>query len=214
MRAVIVANGQLKDDAQTAALIGVHDLVIAADGGGNHCRAMGIVPDVVIGDMDSIASGLLDDWSAAGITIIRHPQRKDCTDLELALNHALVQGADQVLIVGALGARWDMSLSNLMLLGSAAARGIAIKIVEGGEHITLLSGGQALTLEGDPGDLVSLIPLGQDAHGVVTQGLAYPLQQEPLRFASSRGVSNQMVGRTAHIHLQSGLLICIHSHGE
>jgi thiamine pyrophosphokinase len=214
MRAVIVANGRMKDYALAADLIQPSDFIIAADGGGNHCRAMGIVPALVIGDMDSIDSGLLDELRAAGIEVIRHSPDKDVTDLELAINHALAKAADEILIVGALGARWDMSLSNLTLLARVADSAVAVRIIEGDDSITPVCGGQSLTIAGERGDRVSLLALSGDAEGVVTQGLVYPLRQEPLKFGSSRGVSNRMMSQTARISLQSGLLICIHSRGR
>ncbi len=108
MRAVIFANGSLNSPVR----LSPEDFIIAADGGTRHCLALGLVPAVVIGDLDLLTPADLETLKARGTRILQFPVRKDFTDLELALQHARTSGADEILILGALGRagtrRWRM----------------------------------------------------------------------------------------------------------
>lgn len=209
MRAVIFANGQLTQPIE----LQPDDLVIAADGGTHHCLGLGIRPQIVIGDLDSVREEELEALSASGTEIITYPERKDFTDLELALLEAQKRGADKVLVLAALGARWDQSLANILL--PAALPGLRISLVDDHQEIHFIRPGETLEIAGQRGDTVSLIPLSGDADGITTHGLEYPLHREMLQFGSTRGVSNVMLGNQASIKLGVGLLVCavIH-HGE
>jgi thiamine pyrophosphokinase len=202
LRAVIFANGQLTRPI----LIQPDDLVIAADGGTHHCLGLGIRPQVVIGDLDSVREDELEALSATGTEIIIYPERKDFTDLELALLEAQKRGADHVLLLAALGKRWDQSLANILL--PAAFPGLKISLLDDQQEIHFIRPGETLELTGQPGDTVSLIPLSGEASGITTRGLEYPLYREMLQLGSTRGVSNVMLGSQASIKLGAGLLVC------
>lgn len=195
---------------ELAALADRADLVIAADGGAEHCAAAGVVPDVVMGDFDSISSSLLKKLEGGGKKIIPYPAEKDFTDLELALKYAVDNGGKEIVVLGALGARWDMSVANLMLLGADFLQHAVVRLVVENQEAVLLRGGHEITVHGNIGDLFSLIPLGRNAHGVTTEGLRYPLDNETLFFTATRGVSNQLCSANATIALDAGLLLCIH----
>lgn len=202
MRAVIFANGQLTRPI----LLQPDDLVIAADGGTHHCLGLGIRPQIVIGDLDSVREDELRALSASGTEIITYPARKDFTDLELALQEAQKRGADQVLLLAALGKRWDQSLANILL--PAALPGLNITILDDQQEIHFIRTGESLMITGQPGDTVSLLPLGGDGIGITTHGLEYPLYQEMLPIGSTRGVSNVMLQDQASVKLGLGLLLC------
>jgi len=199
---VIFANGQLTRPI----LLQPDDLVIAADGGTHHCLGLGIRPQVVIGDLDSVREDELEALSASGTEIITYPERKDFTDLELALLEAQKRGADQVLLLAALGKRWDQSLANILL--PAALPGLNISLIDDQQEIHFIKPGQTLEITGQTGDTVSLLPLSGDAGGITTHGLEYPLYREMLQFGSTRGVSNVMLGNQASVKLGAGLLLC------
>jgi thiamine pyrophosphokinase len=202
LRAVIFANGQLTRPI----LIQPDDLVIAADGGTHHCLGLGIRPQVVIGDLDSVREDELEALSATGTEIIIYPERKDFTDLELALMEAQKRGANQVLLLAALGKRWDQSLANILL--QAAYPDLKISLLDDQQEIHFIRPGETLELTGQPGDTVSLIPLNGAAGGITTHGLEYPLYREMLQFGSTRGVSNVMLEYQASVKLGAGLLLC------
>ncbi|MGE5223040.1 MAG: thiamine diphosphokinase [Omnitrophica WOR_2 bacterium] len=212
MRAVIVANGEINISPQSTIIKGPEDVLIAADGGANSCRLLGLVPDVVIGDFDSLDRDQLAGFEAAGTKIIKFPVHKDFTDLELAVQYARDQGIKDIVIFGALGARWDQTLANLLLPASPGFVSTQIRIMDGSQEIQLLRAGESLILAGAPGDIVSLIPIAGNAGGITTQGLEYPLSDEPLLFGATRGISNSLLQDKASVHLKSGMLLCILSH--
>ncbi len=208
-RAFIFANGKLEQPPVILKELDPADLIIAADGGALHCAELGIKPGVIIGDFDSLQPEAIETYKGAGVEIIQFPSHKDETDLELALQHARKKNAQQVYILGGLGARWDMSLANILLLAHPSFIGMQISLLDGRQEIRILSSGEQSDLPGYPGETISLIPLAGDAEGITTQGLEYPLNHETLYFGSSRGVSNVFVQNHAKIQLDKGILACI-----
>jgi len=211
LRAIVVANGELDDPARLKArLVDLGEArVIAADGGLHNCRKLGLQPETVIGDLDSIGPAEVLQLQKAGVQLLRRPPQKDETDLELALFRALELGIAQVVVVGALGGRLDMSLANLFLLAHPRLSELEIRLWSGNQTAWLLRppGGE---VGGRPGDSLSLIPIGGEATGVVTEGLEYPLRGESLQLGVPRGVSNVLTGSTAQVQLQTGLLLAVH----
>jgi thiamine pyrophosphokinase len=188
------------------------DVCIAADGGALHTLALGLTPDVVIGDFDSIEAGELERLETSGAKIVRYPTRKDYTDLELALLHARDKGAKRILVLAALGNRWDQTLANLLMPASDSFSKVDIRLLDGPQEIFLVRTGQSVRVRGQPGDTLSLIPLYGDAHGITTRGLEYPLHEEGLYFGSTRGISNVLSANEAEITLQEGLLVGVLIH--
>jgi len=207
MRTIIIANGLLPDPAAHRRLLRADDRVIAVDGGAAHAQAMGILPHEVIGDMDSLPAELRATLEAAGTRFHAYPADKDETDLELALLRAVELGAAEVLILGALGGRLDQTLANLFLLAHPALAGVDVRLVEGAQAAFLIR--QQALIEGQPGDTVSLIPLGGDARGVTAEGLRWPLHGETLRLGATRGISNVLLQAQARVTVEEGVLLCV-----
>ena len=207
MRTVIFANGTI--DNSDSVLRG-KDFIIAADGGAHHCLSLGITPDVVIGDLDSLTADDIKGLQIASVEIIRYPAKKNQTDLELALKLAIDRGADEIVVFGAMGGRWDMSIANILLPAEQNLSNATIRIIDGRHKIILLRAGKKITFRGEKGDILSLIPLGRDALGITTIGLEYPLKDDVLRLGSSRGISNLFVEEIATVYLKQGLLLCVH----
>jgi len=185
------------------------DLIIAADGGAGHCLNLGIKPDVAIGDFDSLSPGHLNQLKKTGTEIIRHPVRKNCTDLELALKLAVDRGADEILIFGALGRRWDMTIANIFMLAAPVPAQSQVRIIDGFQEIMLLCEMKPHSIHGRAGDILSLVPLSGDVRGITLGGLEYPLQDDILKFGATRGISNVLVDDTATVYFKQGQLLCI-----
>jgi len=188
--------------------------VIAADGGASKCLSLGIIPQVVIGDFDSLTQDELRILEFSGATLIRYPTSKDETDLELTLNYAIDEGATEIYLYGLLGGRWDMSIANIMLLTSTRFEKIHLFILHEDSEFFILRGGMKLVFYGNLGDIVSVIPLSHQAEGISYSGLEWPLLEETLWAGSQRGVSNQMVEKESQISLNSGVLFVILNHLE
>lgn len=185
-------------------------LVVAADAGVHLADAMGLRVDVVVGDMDSITADALHRADAAGARIERHPVDKDATDLEIALEVALREGASRIVVVGGAGGRLDHLLANVALLASARFASTTIEACVGPAWVGVVhGGGPALAFTGAPGETVSLIPAGGDARNVVTEGLRYPLRGDDLRAGSTRGVSNVVDTGPVSVRLGAGTLVVV-----
>jgi len=210
MRAIIFANGEFADPQGARRLLRHDDFIIAADGGTHHALAAGVVPHVIVGDLDSLPPDEQARVEAAGSQIIRFLPRKDETDLELALQHAVREGATEIIILAALGGRLDQTLANVLLLALPELRGLDVRIVEGTQMAFLIRDEcDGALVEGQPGDTVSLIPLGGDAVGVTADGLEWPLHEDTLHFGPARGVSNVLTAEHAHVRVRRGLLLCV-----
>ncbi len=207
-RALIFVNGQIKDIESVRQLLLPYDVVIAADGGTRHALSLDLMPSVIIGDLDSLSRDDRKRVEKAGVKKFESPVDKDETDFELALQYAVGAGHHRILVIAALGGRFDQSIGNLSLLGDPALANLDVRADDGVEEVLFIR--KACRLRGKAGDLVSLIPWGGGAAGVVTDGLRWPLQEEELLAHRTRGISNEMLGETASISLRSGLLLVIH----
>jgi thiamine pyrophosphokinase len=212
MRVVVFANGELgESDEELRRWLEGADLYVAANGGTRAALRAGVTPAHVIGDLDSLSEELRQQLATAGTQFHVAPAAKDETDLELALAWAADQpGCEQIVVMGAFGGRPDQELANLLLLALPALAGLSVLMVKGSWTVQLLRGEDSVDLEGQPGDRLSLIPLGGSAAGVSTQGLAFPLHDEVLAFGRGRGVSNHLDAVRATIRLRDGWLWCFH----
>jgi thiamine pyrophosphokinase len=216
-RAIGVADGEVPARAALdAAWPGWDDgasWVVAADAGAMAALELGLRPDLVVGDLDSIAPRDLERVRALDIPVEARPADKDESDTELALRAVLDRGPEAVTILGALGgSRIDHALANVWLLALPAAAGREVVILDDRCRTRLLSGPGQLELPGPTGDLVTLLPFDGSAHGVTTEGLAYPLRDEALHAGPSRGLSNVRTEREAAISLRAGRLLIIETH--
>ncbi len=209
MIAVIFANGTLDPAPELDILIDQAELIIAADGGANHCNRLCITPDILLGDLDSIDPALLATYQNKNIAIHRHPRHKDATDLELALDLAVDKSARTIWLIGALGGRWDMSLANIMLAASDKYKNHKIFLLGQDCSMQILHPGKTNTITDRTEQKLSLLPLKGDVHGVTLTGFAYPLADQTLLFGSSRGVSNIMNSNQATVEHTEGILLCI-----
>lgn len=214
MKAVVVADGE--PDPRDAAHLTDADLIVAADGGAGWLDAMGMPPNLLVGDLDSIDAALLDRLRAAEVRVERHPADKDTSDAELALRRAAESGADEIVVLGGLGGdRLDHELANLLLLADPSLRGVRdLRLVRGGTAVRVLCAGDGLRLGGRVGDLVTLLPIGGDADGVRTRGLHFPLDGERLQLGRSRGLSNVVVEPPASVSLERGTLLVVEIESE
>ncbi|HYR95044.1 MAG TPA: thiamine diphosphokinase [Methylomirabilota bacterium] len=207
MKAVVVAHGEVLARDRDA-LAGAA-LVVAADGGSLTLDRWGVVPDLLVGDLDSVSSEKAAELGRRGARIIPYPPQKDQSDLELAMRHALESGADDIVILGAFGGRLDHALANVLLLADPAYRGVGIRAIQGESQIRAAYGPSEMALRGPAGSLVTLLPVRADANGVRSRGLLYPLNRETLHFGRSRGLSNIVTSLPASVSLESGVLLVI-----
>jgi thiamine pyrophosphokinase len=216
-RALVVANGVVPPRARLDQNWPGWDdgvaLVVAADGGAQQAARLGLRPDVVVGDADSIEPVVLEALQAAGARIRLLPTAKDASDTELAVTEARAAGAHAVTIIGALGGlRFDHALANVLLATGHRYPELELTLLDGTTRIRCLratAGNHGeLILSGRAGDMVSLFPVGT-ALGVTTDGLQYPLSGESLPAGTSRGLSNVRLAATARVRLDEGALLIV-----
>lgn len=200
MRAVIISGGTIKQYEYIARFIRQDDVVICADSGYNHAKNMGIKPQVLVGDFDSISE------KPKGIEIIEYPAKKDFTDTEIALEWARTHGFRDFLMLGVTGTRLDHTLANIMLLTSMYERGESAEIID--EHNRIFLTESEIIINEPPGTLLSVIPLTR-CQGVTNSGLEYPLCDVTLETYTARGVSNVIVNPPAQVSVRRGKLLVI-----
>jgi thiamine pyrophosphokinase len=190
------------------------DRVVAADGGTALAEALGVVPDVVVGDLDSADPELVDRLREQGVEFrMFYHHLKAETDTELAVLTALRWHPESVVILGAIGGRLDHTLANVLLLTHPALGQTRVKIVDANREIYVARPGSWTQIEGQAGDIVTLLPLGGEARGVRLEGLEYPLVGETLHKGRGRGASNVLLSGSGRVWLDSGDLLVIVSHG-
>ena len=182
-------------------------MVVVADGGLDSALAAGLRADVAVGDFDSVSSVSLEAVKAAGTRVVRYPQAKDATDLEFALEEAAALAPRRILVIGIEGGRLDHLFAGLLLLGAERYARFEIDALLGSATAHVVRGERPL--EGEPGELVSLLALHGPAEGVTTEGLVYPLRGETLLPGSSRGVSNVFAATEAGVTVSRGVLVVV-----
>ncbi len=207
MKVVIVANGEIKNINFLKYVIKSSDYIICADGAAKYLMDLNVCPDLLVGDLDSIDKKTLGWAKRNSISIQRFPIKKDMTDTELAVEFALKQNPDKIIIMGAIGSRLDHSLSNIMLLYKIHKLGIDAAVMDEINYITIVS--DALKMKCRMGEIVSIIPIGGDAKGVTLKGLEYSLTDHDIKMGSSLGISNKSVSKEIIISVKDGILLVV-----
>lgn len=172
------------------------------------CACGGILPDMIVGDFDSIQPEVIDYYKRQTHIPIRefHPV-KDASDTEIAVRYAVELGCEELQILGATGTRLDHVMANIQTLAIPAARGIRAEIVDSHNRIRLLTGETHLRREDSCGKYFSLFPLGGEVRGLSIAGAKYPLSNHTLLPYDSLCVSNEIEGEEAVITFGSGMVI-------
>ena len=217
LHALVVADGDVPsraalDDAWPGWDDGVL-LMVAADGGAVRAAAMGLIPAVVVGDLDSLDAAEVARLEATGIPIERTSVDKDESDAELAVLAAIARGAGRITVLGAFGGpRLDHALANVWLLSHPALRALDACLLDARVRIRLLdatAGPVHATLAGRIGDLVTLLPFAGAASDITTAALRYPLAGETLEPGPARGLSNVRLEAVATVELRGGRLLVV-----
>lgn len=203
---LVVAGGARPDPLVISALPNI-DFCIAADGGADYAVGLGMEVGALVGDMDSVSPDCLAALRAAGTEIQEHPAAKEKTDLELAMQRAMDEEPELVLVIGIAGGRLDHALANVAVLASEDFKAAPVEGLIGSARVTVIRGERELS--GALGETVSLLPVNGIANGVTTKGLQYPLADEPLHAGSARGVSNRFVATTATVTVRDGVLLSV-----
>ena len=210
MDVVIIANGDI-DDINYIKDILKDKYIICVDGGAKYLRYINVLPNVLIGDLDSIDTIDLEWIKKGEVKYKKFPTKKDETDTELALEYAfnISPKPKSITIIGALGSRQDHSMANIMLLYNILKQKIVGKIVDKNNEIMITD--SSIKVQGEIGDLLSIIPISTIVRGVTLKGLEYQLVNRDMYLGSSLGISNVFASDNAEIHIKEGLILVIKS---
>ncbi|WP_432665162.1 thiamine diphosphokinase [Wukongibacter baidiensis] len=210
MRYIIVSNGSIIDYSFYNNVISSDDFIICADGGAKHLIKMNIVPNVIIGDLDSIDEEHKKKFLEKKVEFQKFPTNKDATDTELALDFALSHNPSEIILIGTLGSRMDHSIANVTLLRKILDKNIKGKMINENNEIYIIDDKHnKLVLSGENNEYLSLIPLSNKVKGVTLEGFKYPLFNAEISFGSSIGVSNEFAKKQGSISINEGLLLVI-----
>jgi thiamine pyrophosphokinase len=204
VKAVILAGGRLAPAPHLAPLVEGAEVVLAADSGLRHARTLGLTPDLVVGDFDSVSRGDLEAFP--GLPRVRHPVRKDELDLELAIAVALERSASELVILGAFGTRLDQSLACLLIAARLRRQGMAVSLHDGERDAFPLTAGDRLSLDLPAGMVFSLLALESGVCSV--SGAEYPLDRAQLPFGVGLGLANRALGGPL-VEVHEGLIAVI-----
>ncbi|MBU5473922.1 thiamine diphosphokinase [Roseburia sp. MSJ-14] len=214
MQALIVTGGSIED---TFALKFLKenpcDLTIAADSGMEFFYRNGLVPDEIVGDFDSVKSGVLEFFKEnnPNIKIRKFQPEKDETDTELAIRTAIDADCKKIWLLGATGTRIDHVLGNIHLLGMAMERDCECIMLDSCNRIRMLNQGMTIRREEQYGDYISLFPFTPTVKGLTLRGFKYPLEKYELQCYHSLGVSNEISEEKAEISFEEGILLMVES---
>lgn len=182
--------------------ISTDDYIICADGGYDTAIRCGFIPNLCVGDMDSIEEHI-DSMQTA---IIRLPDQKDDTDLMYAVKLAESKGAEEIILLGAMGGRIDHTFGNLCVLKYLCEKNIKHKIVDKNCEV-IMACNQTVKIENRAGATVSVFPFGCDSCTVTYSGMAYPASSKVLYCNDPVGVSNIVNNKISQINVEHGTVL-------
>ncbi|MDE6182412.1 MAG: thiamine diphosphokinase, partial [Eubacteriales bacterium] len=204
MKALIIGNGQILDTSIITKNLNENDIIICCDGGTKYAFEEGILPNYILGDLDSSLPQIIQFFEQKGVEFKKFPTKKDETDMELCINFAISLKVTEILIFGAIGTRFDHSLANASILMQALKSNVFAKIINENNEIVLID--NEIEIIGEKGDLISLLPLSTNVTGVTTEGLEYPLNDYTMEIGKALGISNVMLCEKAKVYIKSGYL--------
>lgn len=195
--------------------LGEEDFCIAVDGGLSYCPILGVEPDLIIGDFDSVSEGekeairLLQEQIPE--RIIELPTEKDDTDMLAALKHGLELGYRDFRIYAGTGGRFDHTFANIQCLLYLKNHGATGYLVDGTGMMLVLQN-ESVQFQKSLAGCLSLFSLGKEAKGVTIRGMKYPLNDYTFTNDFPIGISNEFIGETASISVEAGELVCMVSY--
>ncbi len=188
-----------------------YDYTIAVDKGLEYCHEINLMPNIIIGDYDTVDKSILEQYRSMVENIIVYPPEKDYTDTHIAITTAFEYNPDVITIVGATGTRIDHVLANIGMLKLCVDNNVSAYIVDKNNVITMVDSDYEILKNNMYGKYISLLPYSEHVEGVTLEGFAYPLCDATLSIGESIGISNELESDIGHISVKGGYLIVIES---
>lgn len=211
---IALLGGDVPADRKILEAVSRAEYCVCADSGAEIARTAGRVPDLLVGDMDSVAAETYEWCRNVGVAEEKYHPEKDYTDgefaLERALEYALEHGVGSVAVVGGVGDRLDHTMANIYRGKRIADRGIAVSYLNDEVFVYVLSGECERQVALADGKTVSLLPLGMEAEGITLRGFQYPLENAAMSIDGDiYGISNELVAELGKVSLKKGCLVVI-----
>ncbi|WAM32369.1 thiamine diphosphokinase [Caldicellulosiruptor naganoensis] len=207
MKAVVISNGNVEDKAFYEEYLNKADFVICCDGGANVAYKYGFLPNLIIGDFDSVDKNVLEYFRSKNVEILEYPREKDKTDTQIAVEYLAGKDFDEVIMLSCTGKRIDHVLANITLLYYLLERNIKSFIADRNNIITMTK--DKIKIEGKKGSILSLLPYTKTVRGISTKGLYYPLKDGSMEFGNPYGISNVIIEDEAIVEVKEGVLLVI-----
>lgn len=207
MKALVLGNGEPPSAELFLQEKAGAELLVCADGAADWLQSFGVQPDVLIGDMDSISAGRLAALHELGVSAVRFPSEKDDTDMLLAAEHARSLGADEIVLLGATGARLDHTLGNLQVLSHLHQKGVNARICDAYCTVSVVSG--PLKIKAAPGGVFSIVPLERSVEIIELSGVKYPLDHYTMAFERPIGISNVFTANEATLDVSGRVALIL-----
>ena len=199
MRAFIYVGGEIFADG-IEEIPTQEDLIIAADSGYQNAILLGVEPSVALGDFDSYDEASLPKE----IKKIPFPPKKDFTDSQLAVEYAIEQGCNQIVLIGGLTGRLDHTLSNLAILEDLSKRKLHGILTDGNNRVRFLRNDSAIIPKSPHFHYLALLAADEKLRGVDIEGCKYPLKNAVISRTSQFAVSNEITGNCAFVAVRRG----------
>lgn len=205
MSALIIGSG---GDLDKAILELEHlnmEYVICADGGLEKAENLELIPNIIIGDLDSVNEMVLKKYLDMNIELIKYPAEKNYTDMELAIEHAIEKGFNDIILIGATGSRLDHTTANIMMIEKYYNKGVHIKIIDNNNCVQIVSKNMEIYNKKDY--FVSIVPITDSIEDISLQGFKFPLNKVDVKRGSTLCISNQITSAKGYITLGKGIAL-------
>lgn len=205
MSALIIGNGSnLDKDVLVLENLNI-EYVICADGGLEKAEKLGLTPNIIIGDLDSVNKLVLKKYLDINIELIKYPSEKNYTDMELAIEHAIEKGFKNIILIGATGSRLDHTIANVMLIEKYYKNGIHIQVIDNNNIIQVVD--KSIEIMNKKDYFVSIVPITDSIEVVSLIGFKYPLNNVNVKRGSTLCISNQIIHEKGSIKLDKGIAL-------
>lgn len=210
MKACILLNGKIEDLNFLKKTIDKknYDYIICADGGANFLYKIKVVPDYILGDLDSLELKAKNYFKEKGVSFKKFPERKNETDAQLCIHLAKGLGVVDIDLLGALGGRIDHTVANINLMYYIKKLGLNPVIKNNKEDLHMIES-EYIDIFGKKGDTISVLPVNGDSTGITLEGLEYPLKDATIEYGDPIGISNVMESDKCRITVEKGTLLIV-----
>lgn len=209
MKILIIGGGKLPSEDLLRKEYSQSDYIICADKGGEYLLKHNLMPNMLMGDFDSISTDSLNKFAEKKVLIERYPVEKDFTDTELCVMKALEYNPQEIVMLGCTGSRLDHVIGNIGLLNQCLQKGIKAYIKDEHNEIFLID--KPHNFKGEIGSIISLQAFTEEVQGLSISGVKYPLKDYNLKSWSPYTVSNVILNEEVSIIFEKGILMVIFS---